>query len=35
LIWQKKHWVLKKDIELRDPDMKKPWNNPKRLRRKN
>jgi hypothetical protein len=35
LTWQKNHWVLKKNIEVRDPDMKKPWNNPKRLKRKN
>jgi hypothetical protein len=30
LVWQKNHWVLKEDVEIRDPDMKKPWNNPKR-----
>ena len=35
LTWQKNQWVLKKNIELRDPDMKKPWNNPKRLKRRN
>tara|TARA_B110000285_G_scaffold235126_1_gene315007 strand:+ start:632 stop:1522 length:891 start_codon:yes stop_codon:yes gene_type:complete len=34
LVWQKNHWVLKEDVEIRDPDMKKPWNNPKRLRRR-
>ena len=35
LVWQKNHWVLKEDVEIRDPDMKKPWNNPKRSRRRN
>ncbi len=35
LVWQKNHWVLKENVEIRDPDMKKPWNNPKRSRRRN
>lgn len=35
LVWQKNHWVLKENLEIRDPDMKKPWNNPKRSRRRN
>ena len=34
LIWQKNHWVLKEDVDVRDPDMKGPWNNPKRPRRR-
>ncbi len=34
LVWQKNHWVLKENVDVRDPDMKGPWNNPKRPRRR-
>ena len=33
-IWKKNHWVLQEDVDVRDPDLQAPWNNPKRLRRR-
>jgi hypothetical protein len=33
-IWQRNHWVLKNNIEVRDADLKTPWNNPKKWRRR-
>jgi len=32
--WKKNRWVLEQDIDLRDPDVSGPWNNPKKLRRR-
>jgi hypothetical protein len=32
--WHRNHWVLKEDIEVRDTEMKVPWNNPKKWRRR-
>jgi len=33
-IWKKNHWVLQEDVDVRDPNLQAPWNNPKRLRRR-
>ena len=33
-VWKKNHWVLQEDVDVRDPDLQAPWNNPKRLRRR-
>jgi len=33
-IWQRNHWVLKNNIEVRDADLNTPWNNPKKWRRR-
>ena len=33
-VWKKNHWVLEEDIDVRDPNLQAPWNNPKRLRRR-
>jgi hypothetical protein len=32
--WYRNHWVLKEDIEVRDTELKAPWNNPKKWRRR-
>jgi hypothetical protein len=32
--WKKNRWVLEQDIDVRDPDVTGPWNNPKKLRRR-
>jgi len=31
--WKKNQWVLEQDIDVRDPEVSGPWNNPKKLRR--
>lgn len=33
-VWKKNHWVLQEDVDVRDPNLQAPWNNPKRLRRR-
>ncbi|HBP44606.1 MAG TPA: hypothetical protein DD635_01795 [Flavobacteriales bacterium] len=33
-IWKKNRWVLEEDVDVRDPDLRTPWNNPKRLQRR-
>jgi hypothetical protein len=33
-VWKKNHWVLEEDVDVRDPNLQAPWNNPKRLRRR-
>ena len=33
-VWKKNHWVLEEDVDVRDPSLQAPWNNPKRLRRR-
>ena len=33
-VWKKNHWVLEEDVDVRDPNLEAPWNNPKRLRRR-
>lgn len=33
-VWKKNHWVLEEDIDVKDPKLQGPWNNPKRLRRR-
>lgn len=33
-IWKKNQWVLQEDVDVRDPKIQGPWNNPKRLRRR-
>lgn len=33
-VWKKSHWVLEEDVDVRDPSLQAPWNNPKRLRRR-
>ncbi len=32
--WKKNQWVLEEDVDVRDPNLQAPWNNPKRLRRR-
>ena len=32
--WKKNRWVLEQDIDVRDPEVSGPWNNPKKLRRR-
>ena len=34
LVWKKNQWVLQEDVDVRDPKIQGPWNNPKRLRRR-
>lgn len=33
-VWKKNQWVLQEDVDVRDPKVQGPWNNPKRLRRR-
>ena len=34
LVWKKGQWLLQPDIDVRDPEITSPWNNPKKLRRR-
>lgn len=34
LVWKKNQWILQEDVDVRDPKIQGPWNNPKRLRRR-
>ncbi len=34
LVWKKGQWLLQPDIDVRDPELVSPWNNPKKLRRR-
>lgn len=34
LSWKKNQWVLEHDIDVRDPELQGPWNNPKKLRKR-
>lgn len=34
LEWQGTSWTMRRNVEIRDPDMREPWNDPKRRRRR-